>query len=172
MAAAILKPLAEVGAVVHMVTHALGKITLFFAAGSLYTAAKLTEVDQLRGIGRRMPWTMTAFTIGALSMIGMPPTAGFVSKWFILTGAFQSTNYVVIFTILASTLLNAMYFLPIVFAAWLREVDVTTSTDHGEAPRAIVIALTVTSVLTLLFFIMNQSVLDLALQLVGAAYGD
>ncbi len=88
MASALLKPLAEIGAAVHMVAHAFGKITLFFAAGAIYTAAKKTEIGQLRGIGRRMPWTMTAFTIGALSMIGVPPTGGFVSKWYILAGAF------------------------------------------------------------------------------------
>ena len=73
MAAATLKPFAEVGAAVHMVAHAFGKITLFFAAGDIYTASKKTEIFQLRGIGHRMPWTMTAFTIGALSMIGVPP---------------------------------------------------------------------------------------------------
>ena len=94
MASAILKPLAEVGAAIHMVAHAFGKITLFFAAGAIYTASKKTEVSQLRGIGRRMPFTMTAFTIGALSMIGVPPTAGFVSKWYILAGAFEANDYV------------------------------------------------------------------------------
>ncbi|MBB1381403.1 monovalent cation/H+ antiporter subunit D family protein, partial [Shewanella sp. SR41-2] len=73
MATAILKPLAEVGAALHMVAHAFGKITLFFAAGAIYVASKKTEIHQLRGIGRRMPWTMAAFTIGALSMIGVPP---------------------------------------------------------------------------------------------------
>ena len=60
MAAAILKPLAEVGAAIHMLAHAFGKITLFFAAGAIYTASKKTELGQLKGIGRRMPITMTA----------------------------------------------------------------------------------------------------------------
>jgi len=118
MATAILKPLAEIGAAVHMVAHAFGKITLFFAAGAIYTAAKKTELRELAGIGRRMPWTMTAFTIGALSMIGVPPTGGFVSKWYILAGALQANNYVAIATIIASTVLNAAYFLPIVFSVW------------------------------------------------------
>jgi hypothetical protein len=80
----------------HIVAHAFGKITLFFAAGAIYVAAKKTEITQLRGIGRRMPWTMTAFTIGALSMIGVPPTAGFVSKWYMIAGAFQNDNYFVL----------------------------------------------------------------------------
>jgi len=168
MAAAILKPLAEVGAAVHMVAHAFGKITLFFAAGAIYTAAKKTELHQLRGIARRMPWTMAAFTIGALSMIGVPPTGGFVSKWYILAGAFQADNYVAIAAIIASTALNAAYFLPIIFMAWFLEEDVPPAKEHGEAPFAAVLALTITAALTLLFFFFNGPVLELEAQLVQA----
>ena len=80
LAAALLAPLSVIGAALHIAAHALGKITLFFAAGAIYTAAHKTEVSELDGIGRRMPWTMGAFAIGALSMIGLPPTAGFVSQ--------------------------------------------------------------------------------------------
>jgi multicomponent Na+:H+ antiporter subunit D len=165
MAAAILKPLAEMGAAIHMVAHAFGKITLFFAAGAIYVASKKTEVAQLRGIGRRMPWTMTAFSIGALSMIGVPPTAGFVSKWYILAGAFQAQNLVAIFTIIASTALNAAYFLPILYLAWFsREPD--GAPEHGEAPFPAVLALTVTALLTLAFFLFNGPVIELESQVV------
>ncbi len=167
MAAAVLKPLSEVGAAVHMVSHAFGKITLFFAAGAIYVASKKTEIDQLHGIGRRMPWTMAAFTIGAMSMIGVPPTAGFVSKWYILGGALQAQHYLAVFTLIGSTVLNAVYFLPILYRAWLREEVVAPKIDHGEAPRPMVIALTTTAVLTILFFLYNQPVLDLESQLVG-----
>ena len=166
MATAILKPLAEVGAAVHMVAHAFGKITLFFAAGAIYTAAKKTEVHQLRGIARRMPWTMTAFTIGALSMIGVPPTGGFVSKWYILAGAFEADNYVAIAAIIASTALNAAYFLPIVFMAWFLKEDSPPAKEHGEAPFAAVLALMITALLTLAFFFFNGPVLKLESQLV------
>ena len=69
---AILTPLSVLGAAMHIAAHAVSKITLFFAAGSLHTAAHLTEVSQLDGIGRRMPWTMGAFAVGAISMIGLP----------------------------------------------------------------------------------------------------
>jgi multicomponent Na+:H+ antiporter subunit D len=93
LAAAILAPLSLVGAVLHIAAHALGKITLFFAAGSIYTAAHKTEVSQLDGIGRRMPWTMAAFGIGALSMIGLPPAAGFVSKWYLVSGAMAQAQW-------------------------------------------------------------------------------
>jgi multicomponent Na+:H+ antiporter subunit D len=167
MAAAILKPLSEIGAAIHMVAHAFGKITLFFAAGAIYTASKKTEIAELAGIARRMPWTMAAFTIGALSMIGVPPTAGFVSKWYILAGAFQSNNYVAIFTIIISTVLNAAYFLPILFLAWLRPETTRPAKDHGEAPLLIVVALTLTAALTLALFFYNQPLIDLEAQVVG-----
>ena len=170
MAAAILKPLAEIGAAIHIVAHAFGKITLFFAAGAIYTAAKKTELHELRGIGRRMPITMSAFTIGALSMIGVPPTGGFVSKWYILAGAFEADNYVALFTIVASTALNAAYFLPIVYMAWFAPESESGKPPptHGEAPWPSVLALSLTAALTIAFFLFNGPVLELERQVVAA----
>ncbi len=165
MAAAILKPLAEIGASIHMVAHAFGKITLFFAAGAIYVAAHKTELFQLKGIGRRMPITMGAFTIGALSMIGVPPTGGFVSKWYILAGAFQDDNYLAIATIILSTALNAAYFLPIVYMAWFMREDVPPEKPHGEAPWPSVLALAITAALTIGFFLFNGPALELERQL-------
>ena len=165
MAAAILKPLAEIGAAIHMVAHAFGKITLFFAAGAIYVAARKTELHQLRGIGLRMPVTMTAFTIGALSMIGVPPTGGFVSKWYILAGAFQDDNYVALATIILSTVLNAAYFLPIIYMAWFAKEDPGVDA-HGEAPWPAVVALAMTAVLTIGFFLFHGPVLELERQVV------
>jgi len=164
MAAAILKPLAEIGAAIHMVAHAFGKITLFFAAGAIYVAAGKTELFQLKGIGRRMPITMTAFTIGALSMIGVPPTGGFVSKWYILAGAFEADNYVALATIILSTVLNAAYFLPIIYLAWFAKEE-PGSAPHGEAPWQAVLALVITAALTIGFFLFNAPALELARQL-------
>jgi multicomponent Na+:H+ antiporter subunit D len=166
MASAILKPLAEVGAAMHMLAHAFGKITLFFAAGAIYTASKKTELAQLHGIGRRMPVTMTAFTIGALSMIGVPPTAGFVSKWYILAGAFQADNLMALATIIASTALNAAYFLPIIYATWFRPDTTPPERSHGEAPFAAVLALVVSAALTLAFFAYSAPAYELEAQLV------
>ena len=165
MAAAILKPLAEIGAAIHMLAHAFGKITLCFAAGAIYVAAKKTELHQLKGIGRRMPITMTAFTIGALSMIGVPPTGGFVSKWYILAGAFEADNYVALATIIASTVLNAAYFLPIVYMIWFIKEE-PGGKEHGEAPWQSVLALAITAALTIGFFLFNGPALELERQLV------
>jgi len=184
MAAAILAPVSAMGAALHIAAHAFGKITLFFAAGSIYTAAHKTQISQLNGIGRRMPWTMCAFAIGSLSMIGVPPTAGFLSKWYILLGALEVEQMVAVGVIFASTLLNAAYFLPIVYNAFFRPPDPEPSghpgeqgavdnkkdhDEHGEAPLPIVIALTVTAAGTVLMFFLPQVPLELAQQMMGAA---
>jgi multicomponent Na+:H+ antiporter subunit D len=149
---AVLAPISIAGAAIHLAAHALGKITLFFAAGSIYTAAHLTEVSQLDGIGRRMPWTMGAFAVGALAMIGVPPTAGFLGKWFILAGAMQTANWVAVAVIILRTLLNAAYFLPIVFRAFFR-APAGHNHKSGEAPWPIVAALTVTAAGVVLMFL-------------------
>jgi multicomponent Na+:H+ antiporter subunit D len=148
LAAALLTPLSVAGAVFHIAAHAVGKITLFFAAGAIYTAAGKTEVSQLDGIGRRMPWTMGAFTIGALSLIGIPPLAGFLSKWMMFQGAAQAGNGMALAVLALSTLLNAAYFLPIVYAAFWRAPH-EGDAPHGEAPWPIVAAMAATAAATI-----------------------
>jgi multicomponent Na+:H+ antiporter subunit D len=171
LAAALLTPLSVVGAALHIATHALGKITLFFCAGAIYTAAHKTEVSQLAGIGRRMPWTMAAFTVGALSLIGVPPTAGFVSKWFIISGALQAGHHLAVAVFIASTLLNAAYFLPIVHAAFFRRGADEAQAGRGEAPWPMVVALTVTAGATIVLFFAADLPLALARQLVSDPAG-
>ena len=167
LAAALLTPLSVIGAAMHIAAHAFGKITLFFAAGAIYTAAHKTEVSQLDGIGRRMPWTMGAFAVGAVSMIGLPPTAGFASKWFILSGAYEAGHWVAIATIAASTLLSAGYLLPIVFRAFFRPSADGHGHAHGEAPLPMVVARVATATATVLMFFFADLPLSLARQLVG-----
>jgi multicomponent Na+:H+ antiporter subunit D len=167
MAAAVLAPLSLIGAAMHIAAHAVGKITLFFAAGAIYTAAHKTEVSQLDGIGRRMPWTMGAFTIAALSMIGLPPAVGFISKWYMLSGAMEARQWLVVTVIALSTLLNAGYFLPIVYRAFFLAPSDGIAGDphhhpHGEAPLPMVIALTATAAATVLLFFMPDVPLALA----------
>ena len=181
LAAAILTPISAVGAAMHIAAHAVSKITLFFAAGAIYTAAHKTEISQLAGIGRRMPWTMGAFAIGALSMIGLPPTAGFLGKWFMLSGAAQTGQWIAVGIIVLSTVLNAAYFLPILYTAFFeREVAPHPlgagvadqhahghEHDHGEAPMPIVIALTATAAATIALFLFPEVALSLAKMMVG-----
>ncbi len=164
LAAAILTPLSVIGAALHIAAHAVGKITLFFAAGAIYTAAHKTEVSQLDGIGRRMPWTMGAFAVGVLSMIGLPPAAGFVSKWYILAGVLQAAHWTAAAVIVASTLLNAAYFVPIVYRAFFRAPQ---GKAHGEAPLPMVLALIASALATLAMFVFPQVPLALASALPG-----
>jgi multicomponent Na+:H+ antiporter subunit D len=165
LAAALLTPLSLAGAVLHIAAHAFGKITLFFAAGAVYTVAHKTEVSQLDGVGRRMPWTFAAFGIGALSMIGLPPAAGFVSKWYIVSGALQAQQWIALAVIVASTLLNAGYFLPIVYRAFFMQEE-KGNVDYGEAPWTMVAALLTTAALTVLMFFFADLPLALARSLV------
>lgn len=177
LAAALFTPAAAIGAAMHIAAHAVAKITLFFAAGSIYTAAHKTEISELDGIGWQMPWTMTAFAIGALAMIGVPPTAGFLGKWFILEGAMTTGHWFAVAIVVASTVLNAAYFLPIVFRAFLAEpkpalslgaaANPGGSASHGEAPWPIVAALTVTAVATLMLFFRPDVPLALARLMTG-----
>jgi len=166
LAAAILAPLSIIGAALHIAAHAFGKITLFFAAGAIYTAAHKTEVSQLDGIGRRMPWTMVAFGIGALSMIGLPPAAGFISKWYLISGAMSQEAWAVVVVMLLSTLLSAAYFLPVLWRAFFRPLSAEAQQHcHGEAPLPMLLALTCTAAGTLALFFFPDAPLALARQL-------
>jgi multicomponent Na+:H+ antiporter subunit D len=167
IAAMVLTPLAEIGAAIHIVAHGFGKITLFFTAGAIYVASGKTRVSELDGIGRRMPWTMAAFAVGALSMVGVPPTAGFVSKWYIIAGAFQNDLYFVLMVLIVSTGLNAAYFLPVIHRAFFRSETVAPKYDHGEAPWPMVAALVRRPTLTVAFFVFNGPVVDLEKSIVG-----
>lgn len=114
-------PLALIGGLVHLVHQGLMKITLFFCAGNLAETLGIHRISQLNGVGRRMPLTMTAFTIGAFGMIGIPPTVGFVSKWYLALGGIEAGNWWVLSILAFSSLLNGYYFLPIISAAWFKE---------------------------------------------------
>jgi multicomponent Na+:H+ antiporter subunit D len=165
--AAVLNSLSLQGASLQIATHAVAKITLFFAAGAILVAAHKTRVSELDGIGRRMPWTMAAFAVASLSMIGLPPTGGFVAKWYLLQGAVAAEQTVVVAVLVVSTLLNAGYFLPIVYAAFFRPLP-AGSHEHGEAPLSSVAALTLTAALTVALFFRPDLPLVLAQAFAGA----
>jgi multicomponent Na+:H+ antiporter subunit D len=114
VAAMLATPASIIGGGLHIAMHAAGKITLFFCAGAFYVAAHKTQVSQLGGIGHKMPLTMTAFGIGALSIIGLPPLGGTWSKWWLMVGALDAGHQFVIGVLMLSSLLNVWYLLSIV----------------------------------------------------------
>jgi multicomponent Na+:H+ antiporter subunit D len=120
LGASIFGPLATLGGTVHLVHQGLMKITLFFCAGNLAEGLGIHRVSEMAGAGRRMPATMAAFSLAAFGMIGVPPMAGFVSKWYLATGAVTAGDSWVLAVLAASTALNAAYFLPILYAAWFK----------------------------------------------------
>lgn len=120
---ALFGPLGTVGGLVHLMHQGFMKITLFFCAGNLAETLGIHNTSEMNGVGRRMPLTMAAFTLAALGMIGIPPVAGFISKWYLGLGAIESGRQWVIPVLIVSSLLNAAYFLPILFRAWFREPD-------------------------------------------------
>jgi multicomponent Na+:H+ antiporter subunit D len=120
LGAAIFGPVASMGGIVHLVHQGLMKITLFFCAGNLAETLGIHSIRQMDGAGRRLPWTMAAFTLAALGMIGVPPMAGFISKWYLATGGLAAGQDWVIAVLVTSSLLNAAYFLPIINRAWFK----------------------------------------------------
>jgi multicomponent Na+:H+ antiporter subunit D len=114
-----------------------------------------------------MPWTMGAFAVGSLSMIGLPPAAGFVSKWYLLQGAIGGSHWAAVSVIAASTMLNAGYFLPIVYRAFFVSPSQGDRQAHGEAPLTMVAALTLTAAATVGLFFYPDVPLALARQLAG-----
>jgi multicomponent Na+:H+ antiporter subunit D len=146
LGAAIATPLALVGAAMHIATHAFGKITLFFVAGAIHTATHKTEVSQLNGIGRAMPFTMAAFFIGALSIIGLPPLGGAWSKLYIALGGLDGDYGFVVAALMISSLLNVAYLMPIVVRAFFAPPDDGEEiTAIKEAPWLCVIPLCFTA---------------------------
>jgi multicomponent Na+:H+ antiporter subunit D len=129
------------GGGMHIAMHAFGKITLFFCAGAIYVASKKTEISDMDGIGRRMPFTMIAFFIGALAVIGLPPTGGSWSKWYLMMGALEGGQLVLVGVLALSTLLNIAYLMPLVARGFLLPAKDGWSGGVQEAPWPMVAAL-------------------------------
>ena len=143
-----------IGSSMHIAMHAVGKITLFFCAGAIYIATGKKYVSQLSGIGRRMPYTMTAFTIGSLSIIGLPPLCGAWSKWFLFLGGMDAGQYALVGILIVSSLLNIAYLIPIVIKAFFEQPSAEDKTDGiAEAPLACVVPLCCTALFCIALFL-------------------
>lgn len=109
-----------IGSLVHVVNHAFMKGTLFLCAGVIIKTLGIRNISKMQGIGKRLPLTMGAFTVASLGMIGTPPLAGFISKWYLLLGALP-TRILFIVVLLIGSLLGAIYLLPIVYTAFFQK---------------------------------------------------
>lgn len=154
--AALATSAAMVGSGMQIAMHAAGKITLFFCAGAIYVATHKTEISDMAGIGRIMPVTMTAFFIGALSVIGLPPLGGTWSKWWLAVGAADAGHLFVIAVLMVSSLLNVAYLMPIVARGFFLPPPGTAPGGKvavREAPLACTVALSVTAALCVVLFL-------------------
>jgi multicomponent Na+:H+ antiporter subunit D len=155
LGAALATTTSIVGSGLHIAMHAAGKITLFFCAGAIYTAHHLTEVSQMTGIGRKMPITMLAFFVGALTIVGVPPFGAW-SKWTLALGALDAGYGIVVGVLMLSSLLSAGYLLPIVARGFFLPAS-QGETNIEEAPTACLIALSCTALLCVaLFFLAGR----------------
>ncbi len=161
LGAVLLSPVAMVGGILHIAAHAFSKITLFFCAGSIYCASGKRNISDMAGIGRRLPWTMGAFFVASLSMIGIPPTAGFVSKWYLALGSVEAGELAFLIVLLVSSVLNAAYFLPVSYVAFFATEAQDGPATVREIPM-VTIPLVATAILTVLMGIFPEYFLALA----------
>jgi multicomponent Na+:H+ antiporter subunit D len=137
-------PLGFIGAVLHILNHAMMKACLFLVSGNLFYREGSTSLARFdKSYSKKYPWTMLAFTLAALSMIGLPPFAGFFSKWYLASGAVENGRWTFLVVILASSLLNAVYFFRILEKVYLKDphstIDVTANAERNEVPASMLV---------------------------------
>jgi len=172
MGGCLLSVIGMTGGVIHIVMHAFGKITLFFCAGAILVNTGLRKISDMKGIGKKMPVTMAAFFFGSLSVIGIPPFGGFISKWYLALGTIDAHQIPILVVLLTSSLLNAAYFLPIAYNAFFSTSDhFNESTVVQEAPFLAVAPPVFTAFVSFLLFVYPGFFLELARMTAKAVLG-
>ncbi len=161
LGAALANSWGVIGGSMHIAMHACGKITLFFCAGAILVATHKTRISDMKGIGRPMPFTMCAFLIGSLSIIGLPPFAGAWSKWYLVLGAMDARQFFAVGVLIISSLLNIVYLLPIVVNAFFVPAEEEAGGGIKEAPVACVVPLLLTAAGCLILFLYSDPLLNL-----------
>ena len=169
----LLSPKGMTGGILHIAMHAFGKITLFFCAGAIFVATGKRNISEMVGIGKRMPLTMAAFFIASLSIIGLPPTGGFLSKWYLVLGSLEAHQIAVLVVLLTSSLLNAAYFMPVVYKAFFSTPQESMFEDKvHEAPIFCLVPLMITAVVSVMLFFYPQPFFKLATMVVKGITGN
>jgi multicomponent Na+:H+ antiporter subunit D len=166
LGAVLLTPSTMVGGILHIASHAFSKITLFFCAGSIYCACKKTKVSELSGIGQHLPWTMLAFFIASLGMIGVPPAAGFISKWYLVIGTVEAQELAFLVVLLVSSVLNGVYFLPVTYKAFFEKTAVSVEAGSIRERPWMTVPLVMTALLSLLLGVYPDYFLTLAQEVI------
>nr|QNO53764.1 NAD(P)H-quinone oxidoreductase subunit 2, chloroplastic [Methanosarcinales archaeon ANME-1 ERB6] len=153
------------GAMIHIPFHGFMKITLFLCAGAIMVVTGKKNISEMGGVGKTMPVTMLAFTIGALGMCGIPPACGFISKWFLCLGTLQAHEIVFLFVLLIASLLDVVYFFPIIHTAFFKQPEgKVKEVEVKEAPLFMLIPLSITAIFSVLFlldFILGLNVISM-----------
>ena len=154
----ILTPSAIIAASMHLVAHAISKITLFFAAGAIYSSTGYTKISEMDGIGKNLRVVSIAFTLGAMSLVGIPLLVGFTSKWYIVQSSVDVGQWFILLIITISTLLNIGYFSPIIYKFFfkneLKEVSFKT------LPKDITLSIVICCVLMVILFLQPNLVME------------
>ncbi len=161
LAAALANAWSIAGGGMHIAMHAFGKITLFFCAGAIYITLKKTEISDMDGIGRAMPVTLGAFAVGSVAVIGLPPTGGAWSKWFLVLGALDAGQMAMVVVLLVSTLLNIAYLMPLVARGFFSPRRADTPDRFQEAPLLCLVPICMTALGCIALFFYAQPIADL-----------
>ncbi len=174
LGAAILSPKAAIGAMIHIAYHGFMKITLFLCAGAIMVVTGIKQISHMAGIGRAMPITLTAFTISAFGMCSIPPVAGFISKWYFCLGTIQADKVAFLFVALTASILDLVYFFPIVRTAFF---DRLTEEKTKETGRPLflfmIIPLAITGIFSIIFCLFPNMfhIFDLAQRAIKNLFG-
>ena len=173
LGAAIATEASVMGSGMHIVMHAVGKITLFFCAGAIYVGAHKTDISTMRGLGRAMPFTFAAFLIATISIIGLPPGGGAWSKYFLALGAVESGKAFLMATLMISSLLNIAYLVPIPVLAFMAPIgEDGQPVAHApwkikEGPLMCVVPLCITAVGSVVLFFFADAIYRCLLPILG-----
>ena len=162
MGAVLANQMGLLGGSMHIAMHAFAKITLFFAAGAILVATHKTEVSQLNGLGRQMPFTFIFFAIGAASIVGLPPFGGMWSKWYLALGTVEAGQWALLGVLMISSLLNIMYLLVIPVRAFLGNSDQVAAAEIREAPVTCLIGMLIPTLMCVYLFFNPQPFYALA----------
>jgi multicomponent Na+:H+ antiporter subunit D len=159
---ALLTAMGVTGGIAHITNHAVSKITLFLCAGSIYVSTHKTDISQMSGLAKRMPWTMAAFSVASMSVIGIPLTCGFVSKWYLAIGAVERGSLGLLAVLLTSSLLSAVYLGQVIYKAYFEPEPETNAHEDIREVAWVVAPLVITAAASLLLGLFPGPVLELA----------